>query len=151
MTDSRNDLRQALEAELDRLRETDVGRRMEAIELLLMDGNLPDLPTLHARSTADAGRRGPGVSQAKMDAVREYMQSHGEARQVDIASDLQENTGSVSLALRALAAEGSVEDTGRVENKAKVWSYTGPSEGPATRRATVVEPGNGVREGRLAR
>lgn len=143
------DLRAALEAELGRLRQTDIGRRMTAIEVLLAEngGAMPMMEHVVASAPPAPGRRGPGVSQAKLAAVRQYLQAHGKARQVDIAKDLEENTGSVSLALRALASEGVALDTGTVDNKSKVWHWTG-EEAPAPARATVIEPGAGVREGR---
>ena len=126
-------------------------RRAEAIKVLLgEDSDLPSLvPVQVERSVASPGRRGPGVSEAKLNAVRDYMEAHGRARQRDIAADLGENTGSVSLALRWLAGQGDVRDTGEIENKAKVWEFTGQ---PASRpqRTTRIEPGVGISEGRRA-
>lgn len=150
MTTATNDtdLRAALEAELGRLRSTDIGRRMTAIEVLLGEDGAMAVPSLEERTATRhaPGRRGPGVSQTKLTAVRQYLQAHGEVRQVDIAKDLEENTGSVSLALRALEAEGVAKDTGAVDNKSKVWRWVG--EAADSDRATVIEPGTGIREGR---
>lgn len=139
-------LQEALRSELENLL-----RRAEAIKVLLgQDGDLPSLvPAPSEDGHAPAGRRGPGVSEAKLAAVRDYMEAHPRARQVDIARDLGENTGSVSLALRWLASLGDVRDTGEIDNKAKVWEFTGE---PAARpqRTTKIEPGVGVSEGRRA-
>lgn len=115
------DLQAALAAELARLRDTDVGRRMAAIEVLLSeDGYAPAAPSSPSRQQ---GRRGPGVSEVKLNAVRQYLQTKGEARQVQISTDLDENSGTVSLALRALETEGVALDTGRVVNKSKIWQW----------------------------
>jgi hypothetical protein len=151
-------LRSALEAELRRLRQgTPVGRRITALEVLLSDngtaGTTPDTLTTGRPVVAPApapveqfGRRGPGVSQAKLRAVRQYMETNGEVRQVDVSCDLGENSGSVSLALRALEAQGDVEDTGRVEAKSKVWRFIGEqSEAPAAQPADRIDVGNEVR------
>jgi hypothetical protein len=147
-TNDSTDLRAALEAELGRLRSTDIGRRMTAIEVLLGEDGAMAVPRLEDRTATRPapGRRGPGVSQTKLAAVRQYLQAHEEVRQVDIAKDLEENTGSVSLALRALADEGVAQDTGAVDNKSKVWRWIGEPAEPG--RATVIEPGTGIREGR---
>ena len=147
-------LRSALEAELRRLREeTPVGRRMTAIEVLLAENGTLPTPTMALPQRAaepvpaapPVRRRGPGVSQAKLHAVRQYMEAKGEARQVDISNDLEENSGSVlSLALRALEAEGVVEP-GDIESKSKVWRFIGePSQPPDAKRATVIDIGNEV-------
>lgn len=146
-TNDSTDLRAALEAELGRLRSTDIGRRMTAIEVLLGEDGAMAVPRLEDRAARPApGRRGPGVSQTKLAAVRQYLQAKDKVRQVDIARDLEENTGSVSLALRALAEEGVAQDTGEVDNKSKVWVWTGEPAEPT--RAVVIEPGTGIREGR---
>ena len=144
-------LRDGLEEELRRLRATDVGQRISALQVLLgeANGTTPELMGALEASLAAAKdgprRSGRGVSEAKLRAVREYMQAHGEARQVDVSNDLDENSGSVSLALRALADAGDVEDTGRVIDKSKLWRWTGE---PGPRRVTNVEPGVGISEGR---
>lgn len=137
------------ERELARLRSTPIGRRITALEMLLgdMDAAVPR----ELKADAPRGARpGTGVSEAKLNAVRKYMQVHGEARQVDLTNDLEENSGSISLALRALAAQGEVVDTGKVDRKAKVWRWVGPplKDDNNGKRATVVDVGEGVREGR---
>jgi hypothetical protein len=138
-----NPLTEALEAELRRLRQdTADGRRITALEVLLGEDGLQVELATPARAPAP---RGPGVSQAKLRAVRQYLESHGQARQVDVAKDLDENSGSVSLALRALEAEGVAEDTGVIDGKSKVWRYTGE---PSNDRVVNVVPGEGVSEGR---
>lgn len=134
-------LHASLRAELERLR-----RQVAAIEVLL--GADHDLPVVSEPTPARApGRRGPGVSPAKLKAVREFMEANGpRVRQVDIGRQLGENSGSVSLALRALEAQGDVRDTGDVDNKAKVWEFIGEPRRP--QRVTTIEPGVGLSEGR---
>lgn len=140
-------LTEQLEAELTRLRATEVGQRIAAIELLL--GQSPDGPAGMLRADLEtrirSTRRGRGVSDAKLRAVRSYMEAHAgqDVRQVDISRDLNENSGSISLALRALEGAGDVEDTGRVDRKSKVWRFTGEVQ-----RATNITPGEGVEPGR---
>lgn len=141
MTADTTDIRPVLEAERERLR-----RRLQAIDVLLeSDGAMPlaDMPVPTAPAPSAPARRGAGVSPAKLKAVHKYLESKGEVRQVEITNDLEENSGSVSLALRALEAQGVAQDTGKVVNKSKVWRFTGEPE-----RSTVLEPGVGVRQGR---
>lgn len=154
LTDLSPAFKEEVEKELDRLRATPVGRRITALETLLGDvggGALAAIDRELRDRVRDVGasiaRPGTGVSDAKLNAVRQYMQTHGEARQVDVTNDLEENSGSISLALRALASQGVVEDTGKVDRKAKVWRYIGPKT-DGDKRATVVDVGEGVREGR---
>ena len=156
MTADTTDLRPALEAELRRLRATPVGRRLAAIEVLLDDGSTSALPALEdsvVHRMQEAHRRAKGVSDAKLALVGEYMQKHGEARQVDIGRELKQNSGTISVALKVLADQGVVEDTGQVDDKAKVWRYTGPEPAPEPdegngNRTVKIEPGVGVSEGR---
>ena len=147
------ELMEHLEARLAELRATDVGRQIAAIELLL--GHSPDgaadrmMDDLQDRIRGSKPvRRGRGVSDAKLRAVRQYMEAHAgqDVRQVDISRDLNENSGSISLALRALESSGDVEDTGRVDRKSKVWVYAG--EPADSDRVTKITPGEGVEQGR---
>jgi hypothetical protein len=147
-TDEMKTLEPALEAELARLQQ-----RIAAIQVLL-GHNVADVASAVRESAAagikraadgngGSGRRGPGVSKVKLRAVRQYMERHGEARQTDIAKDLDENSGSVSLALRHLEAEGDVIDTGRIDRKSKIWRFVGEPE-----RTTNINVGSGVEQGR---
>lgn len=142
-------LQQELENELARLRDTDIGRRMMLVQALL-NGDGEDLMASLEQSIRAAkpepkpsGRRGPGVSQAKLRAVRQYMENTRIARQVDISKDLDENSGSVSLALRELERIGDVKNTGKVDRKSIVWEFIGEPE-----RATNINVGDGVEQGR---
>lgn len=140
-----NALRPALEAELTRL-----NTRAAAIRVLLgqENGSEPmEERGGRGRVRGAPAKRHRGVNEHKIAAIREYVETktleNGDVRQVEIREDLKENSGAVSLALRALEEDGLVEDTGRVVGKSKVWRYIGPSS-----RATVVEPGEGTRSGR---
>lgn len=143
-TETKADLKQPLEAELGRLMQTPIGQRIAAIQVLLGGGVSP--ATIADRNNGHEqprGRRGPGVSDVKLRAVRQYMENTRIARQSDIAKDLNENSGSVSLAMRELESRGDVEDTGKIDRKSKVWKFIGEPE-----RVTNVNPGDGVEAGR---
>lgn len=68
--------------------------------------------------------RGAAVGADKMDRVREYMRRHGEARQADIARDLQLNTGTISVAMRMLEESGEAKSLGK-RNRSQYWRWTG--------------------------
>lgn len=135
-------LEETLREERDRLKE-----RVAAIDVLL--GDQSDMLERRVSGDGDGperrppARRGPGVSEAILRTVREYMENCRITRQSDIAKDLKLNSGAVSLALRWLESEGDVEDTEKIDRRSKVWKFTGESS-----RATNVNVGEGVEPGR---
>lgn len=141
--DKEQTLEETLRDELARLRERQaaievlLGERSELLERRVMDG------LDRAVRAAKSARRGPGVSDAILRTVREYMENHRIARQSDIAKDLKLNSGAVSLALRWHEAAGDVEDTGKIDRRSKLWKFTGEPT-----RATNINVGEGVEPGR---
>ena len=87
--------------------------RIAAIDVALanLDGELGTLPV----------RRKFDVGDDKIAAVREYLAKAGEARQADIRDDLKFNSGTVSVALKALEAQGIVRQT-KKSNRSMVWA-----------------------------
>lgn len=140
--DSKEQLMVAMEAFIgEREAELDELRRMYA---QLKDG--AESPRrLEPRQDRSRPRERRGVGQHWIDATRDYLKKNKKVRQVQIAADLRANSGTISLALRALEDAGEARKAG-VENRAQVWEWTGK---PA--RMTNVHVGNGVEEGRLAK
>lgn len=86
------------------------------------------------------------ISQKFVDQVEAYLEEVGSARQSDIGTSLGMNSGTVSVALRRLLDAGKVERSGK-ERGSQVWLHSARHE---TGRETVVRPGEGVSEGRVA-
>lgn len=101
--------------------------------------------TPRKRATEPRKRTRAGTQQKAaahhLQAITDYMRRQTRARQADVAKDLQLNSGTVSLALRQLEADGVVKSLERKDRGSVVWQLAG--------RSTVVEPGAGTREGRL--
>jgi hypothetical protein len=125
-------------------------RRIEAIDILLgREGSYTVRRTQESAVPKPRIQRGEGVSDIKKRAVLQYIRAHGHARQVQIQKDLNENSGAISLAVRALEAEGKIEHTGEIEAKSKVWRYVRPERNHHNGdRVTEIRPGEGVSQGR---
>lgn len=60
------------------------------------------------------------IGDDKLDRVRAYMLEHPRARQTQVQRGTKLNSGTVSVALRKLAAEGLIEMVG-TEKRSQVW------------------------------
>jgi hypothetical protein len=92
------------------------------------------------------------VGAARLQAVRNYIERSGEARQADIVKDLNLNSGTVSVATNALQDAGDIEAIGK-ERGSVIWKFTGElGEEPEAqiRVGESVEPERKASEGREA-
>lgn len=70
--------------------------------------------------SADELRKKYSISDEKLAAVLDFMKKHPHARQSDIAAQTAFNSGTVSIALRLLRAQGHVKPAGR-DNGSRAW------------------------------
>jgi hypothetical protein len=91
-------------------------------------------------------RKRTSVGKARLQAVRDCIERHGEARQADIVKDLNLNSGTVSVATNALQTAGEIEAVGK-ERGSVIWRFTGKR-----RQKPDAQPraGEGVEAGRKA-
>lgn len=101
-------------------------------------------------SQDEATRRSQlSISSERLSRIREYLDKVGEKRQVEISAETGENSGTVSVALRVLEAQGDAEK-GELDRSSHIWRSTHPVKQNGAKRETKVRPGEGVSEGRLA-
>lgn len=66
------------------------------------------------------------ISDERRQAVSDYLAKKGRARQADIAEHLGFNSGTVSVALRVLEAEGVVDRLDEKKRGSQVWAHRQP-------------------------
>lgn len=101
--------------------------RVEAIDATLallrggsVDGMVDALVAAMRNGSHTPSSRSAGVGDDKLNAVRAFVRSAKRVRQADIQHKLDLNSGTVSMALRELQAEGEVVPRGK-ENRSRVW------------------------------
>lgn len=88
------------------------------------------LATLGGRRPAPPrGVRKQTVAQHHVDAVREYIEAQGRARQADIGKELGINSGIVSVALKRLH-ENELIDPRDKDYGSRVWEWVGAADAP---------------------
>lgn len=92
---------------------------------------------------------GLSISDERVQQVLGFLRKHPRSRQVEITKKLKLNSGTVSVALRKLEADGQVQKgdrEGKDGRTSRVWIL--PEVNGNGSRETVVHPGEGVRKGR---
>lgn len=74
--------------------------------------------------TAGLGLRKSSIGDDKLEAVRAYVRKMRRVRQADIGHELGLNSGTVSVAVANLEAEGSIVPAGK-EDRSMVWEAAG--------------------------
>jgi predicted HTH transcriptional regulator len=91
--------------------------RITAVEAL-MEGT-----TAHAVSQHNtSGEVLLSISEDKLNQMLEFLRKNPKSRQADIAAKLGFNSGTVSVGLRKLKAQGAVQEAGR-NNGSRLWQY----------------------------
>jgi hypothetical protein len=113
-------------------------------ELQVAFGGAPPPASGRGRRAAQARPTRAGIQQKAaqhhVDAIHDYLQKHGTARQADIAKDLGLNSGTASLALRQLEEDRAVVPQERKDRGSVVWDFA----------AANPRTSDGSRTGRLA-
>lgn len=93
------------------------------------------------------GQKAPllSISEKNLKAVEDYLVKRGSARQADIVADTKLNSGTVSVALRRLMEDGTVQ-RGEKERGSQTWAHLSPV--PEGERETVIHPGEAPTQGR---
>lgn len=95
--------------------------RMSVIEALLGGSQTPAVTGARTSSNGSAPNE-LSISDEKLGQVLDYMRKNHKARQADIAQQTAFNSGTVSVALRKLKAQGAVREAGR-ENGSRMWEF----------------------------
>lgn len=130
---SRDRLIEVVQSEQTRLNEQreklegEIAERQERLaevkeDLALMDATDKVVkPKSRGRKRTRQTDPGKAVGQANVDMVREEMRGRGRAAQSEVRKAVGKNSGTVSLAFKALEAEGFVRDTGEKQDRSTVW------------------------------
>jgi DNA-binding MarR family transcriptional regulator len=89
------------------------------------DERLANIDRAIASFNGDGGEseeRRYAISDDKVDAIRQLLKAEGRLQQRDITRLSELNSGTVSVALRALEADGEIRQRPK-ENGSRVWEY----------------------------